>query len=113
MYTMKGACEATGMSYETLKFYCNQGLLPNVKRDAHNHRVFDNHDIGLLKSLTCLRNCGMSLAEMKEYLALCLGGVPTIPERKEILAGQACGTRRSAHCCPSIHRLHRLEARIL
>ena len=82
MYTMKGACEATGMSYETLKFYCNQGLLPNVKRDAHNHRIFDNHDIGWLKSLTCLRNCGMSLAEMKEYLALCLGGVPTIPERK-------------------------------
>ena len=88
MYAMKGACEATGMSYETLKFYCNQGLLPNVKRDAHNHRVFDNHDIGWLKSLICLRNCGMRLAEMKEYLALCLGGVPTIPERKELLAGK-------------------------
>ena len=63
MYTMKGACEATGMSYETLKFYCNQGLLPNVKRDAHNHRIFDNHDIGWLKSLTCLRNFGSLLSK--------------------------------------------------
>jgi len=37
MYTMKGACEATGMSYETLKFYCNQGLLSSV---THTITVF-------------------------------------------------------------------------
>ena len=34
MYTMKQACQAAGMSYETLKFYCNEGLVPNVKRSA-------------------------------------------------------------------------------
>lgn len=88
MHTMKDVCTATGMPYETLKFYCNQGLLPNVKRDRNNHRVFDDHDVAWLKSLTCLRDCGMSLAEMKEYLALCLGGAPTIPERKVMLAGK-------------------------
>ena len=38
MYTMKQACEACGMSYETLKFYCNEGLVPNVKRSANNYR---------------------------------------------------------------------------
>ena len=70
MYTMKDACEATSMNYETLKFYCNQGLLPNVKRDRNNHRIFDDHDVAWLKSLTCLKNCGMSLAEMKAYLAV-------------------------------------------
>ena len=30
MYTMKEACRLTGLSYETLKFYCNQGLIPGV-----------------------------------------------------------------------------------
>lgn len=30
MYTMKQACELTKLSYETLKFYCNEGLVPNV-----------------------------------------------------------------------------------
>ena len=30
-------------------------------------------------------NCGMSIAEMKEYLALCLEGESTIPERKIML----------------------------
>ena len=45
MYTMKEACVKTGLSYETLKFYCNQGLVPNVKRDSQNRRIFNDRDI--------------------------------------------------------------------
>lgn len=88
MYTMKAACAMTGLSYETLKFYCNQGLVPNVKRDEHNHRIFDERDVDWINSLNCLRNCGMSIQEMKEYIALCLEGESSIPERKEILAAK-------------------------
>ena len=85
MYTMKQACEKTGLSYETLKFYCNQGLVPHVKRDSQNRRIFDDRDIAWINSLNCLKNCNMGIAEMKEYLALCLQGEGTIPERKVIL----------------------------
>ncbi len=85
MYSMKDVCRETGMTYEALKFYCNEGLVPNVKRDANNHRVFDDRDVAWIKSLTCLKNCGMSIQEMKEYIALCLKGESTIPERKVIL----------------------------
>ena len=74
------------MTYETLKFYCNQGLIPNVKRDKNNRRIFDSHDLAWVKSLTCLKKCHMSIAEMKEYLDLCLKGPSTILERKKILA---------------------------
>lgn len=87
MYTMKQACEATGMTYEALKFYCNEGLVPNVKRDKNNYRVFDDRDIAWIKSLTCLKNCGMRIEDMKRYLALCLQGESSIPARKEILEG--------------------------
>lgn len=86
MFTMKQACEETQLSYETLKFYCNQGLVPNVKRDQNNRRIFDERDIAWINSLNCLKNCGMSISEMKEYISLCLAGESTIPERKEILA---------------------------
>lgn len=85
MYTMKEACRQTNLPYETLKFYCNQGLVPNVKRDINNHRIFDEKDIAWINSLNCLKNCGMSIKEMKEYLELCLKGESTIPERKHIL----------------------------
>ena len=85
MFTMKQACEQTQLPYETLKFYCNQGLVPNVKRDKNNRRIFDERDISWIKSINCLKKCGMSISEMKEYINLCLSGESTIPERKTIL----------------------------
>ncbi len=86
MYSMKEACKMTNMSYENLKFYCNEGLVPNVKRDKNNYRVFSDNDIKWVQSLVCLKRCGMTIAEMKEYLELCLKGESSIPERKVILA---------------------------
>ena len=85
MYSMKETCQQTGLTYETLKFYCNQGLVPNVKRDQRNRRVFDDRDVAWINSLNCLRNCGMSIPEMREYIELCLLGQSSIPERKVIL----------------------------
>lgn len=85
MYSMKETCEKVGMSYQTLKFYCNQGLIPNVKRDKNNYRIFDDNNIGWIKSLSCLKKCGMSIEEIKEYLNLCLIGESTIPKRKVLL----------------------------
>ena len=86
MYTMMEACRMTDMNYEALKFYCNQGLVPNVKRDKNNRRVFDEHDIAWIRDLVCLKKCGMSIQEMKDYLALCLQGAATIPQRQAMLA---------------------------
>ncbi len=86
MYTMKETCQKTGLAYETLKFYCNQGLIPNVKRDSRNRRIFDDGDVAWINSLTCLKHCDMGIAEMKEYLALCQLGARTIPQRKKVLA---------------------------
>ena len=85
MYIMKEACAQTGLPYETLKFYCNQGLVPNVQRDAQNRRIFSDGDIGWIRSLECLKNCGMGIREMQEFLGLCQEGPSSIPRRKEIL----------------------------
>ncbi|MGN0992750.1 MAG: MerR family transcriptional regulator [Bacilli bacterium] len=85
LYSMKQTCEKTNLTYDTLKFYCNKGLIPNVKRDKNNYRVFNDKDIAWINSLSCLKKCGMSIAEMKEYLELCLIGEKSIPERKEVL----------------------------
>lgn len=88
MYTMKEACEQVRISYETLRFYCNEGLVPNVKRDKNNYRNFDERNIRWLKSLQCLKKCDMSIKDMKKYMSLCLGGEATISERKLMLAVQ-------------------------
>ena len=85
LYSMKEVCRKTGMTYEALKFYCNQGLVPHVKRDANNYRVFDDRDVAWIESLGCLKRCGMSIQEMKDYVGLCEQGQASIPERKVIL----------------------------
>lgn len=84
-YSMKQTCEKTNLTYDTLKYYYNEGLIPNVKRDKNNYRIFNDKDIAWINSLSCLKNCGMSIAEMKLYLELCLKGESSIKERKKIL----------------------------
>lgn len=95
IYTMMQVCRELDMTYQTLKFYCNQGLVPNVKRDANNRRILDEHDVNWIKDLTCLKKCGMSIQEMKEYLDLCLQGEDTIPLRKKVLAKKQEALRAS------------------
>lgn len=85
MYTMMQICKEADMTYQTLKYYCNEGLIPNVKRDKNNRRIFDEKDLKWIKDLVCLKKCGMSIQEMKEYLNLCLQGQSSIQQRKEML----------------------------
>ncbi len=82
---MMQVCKETDLTYQALKFYCNEGLIPNVKRDKNNRRIFDEKDVKWIKDLVCLKKCGMSIQEMKEYLNLCLQGETTIPQRKIML----------------------------
>lgn len=86
MYTMKETCALVGMSYETLKFYCRSGLVPNLRRDERNRRIFDDRNIAWINSLSCLRACGMGIDEMRKYMELCMEGETTVPERQRILA---------------------------
>lgn len=95
MYTMMQVCRELNMTYQTLKFYCNEGLVPNVKRDSNNRRIFDDRDVKWIKDLTCLKRCNMSIQEMKEYLELCLQGESTIHQRKEMLAKKQDALRAS------------------
>lgn len=85
MYSMKEVCELTGLTYETLKFYCNQGLVPTVERNVRNQRIFSEQSLAWIQGLVCLRKCRMSIPEMKRYTALCQKGKTSIPERRTIL----------------------------
>lgn len=84
-FTMKEVCDKIDITYETLKYYCNIGLVPNVTRDKNNHRHFTENDIMWLEGLKCLKKCGLSIKEMLEYMEYCVIGIESIPQRKKIL----------------------------
>lgn len=109
-YTMKQTCELTGLTYDTLKFYCNEGLVPYVSRDKNNRRIFDKRNIEWIKSLLCLRNCGLSISEMKQYVTLCQQGEPSIPERQAILDEKLkCLYAKIAEIEDSIHYIQKKQ----
>lgn len=85
MYNMKDVCDKTNLSYETLRYYCNLGLVPNVKRDKNNYRLFDDRDVAWINGLQCLRKCGLSIKELQDYMELVKKGKSTILQRKAML----------------------------
>lgn len=85
MYNMKEVCDKTNLNYETLRYYCNLGLVPNVKRDKNNYRLFDDRDIAWIDGLQCLRKCGLSIKELQEYMELAKQGKDTIKQRQVML----------------------------
>lgn len=85
IYKMREVCDEVGITYETLKYYCNEGLVPNHERDENNYRIFDDKDVNWIKGLTKLRACGMSIKDMKKYMELCYEGLSSVEERKEML----------------------------
>lgn len=85
-YKMKDVCEAIQMPYETLRFYCNEGLVPNLERDENMHRLFDAADIAWLEGIQALRACDFSINELKEYMQLCFEGLASIDRRQVMLS---------------------------
>ena len=60
-------------------------MVPFHKRDKNNRRIFTYHNLGWLESLKTLKQCNMSIEEIREYLDLAMQGEPTILKRKAML----------------------------
>ncbi len=87
-YSIKQVSEKTGLSIYTLRYYDKEGLLPLVERTESGIRKFSENDIDWLGLICCLKNSGMSIEHIKEFMHLCLQGEETVETRKEILLNQ-------------------------
>jgi DNA-binding transcriptional MerR regulator len=88
VYTVKQVAEKMGISAHTLRFYDKEGLFPYVSRDENNVRLFSEQDLDWVSIVQCLRDTGMPLAEVKEFIQLCLLGDSTIPTRYQLIKNQ-------------------------
>lgn len=74
-----------GLSADTLRYYEKIGLLPNVPRDNSGKRNYDENFINWIKFIQTLKNSGMSLNDIIEYINLAKCGNNTYQERKNLL----------------------------
>ncbi|WDT65552.1 MerR family transcriptional regulator [Companilactobacillus crustorum] len=60
----------TGLSIPTIRYYTDQNMIPSVTRDLDNQRVFDDEAVVWLEGIKVLRELGVPLSEIKEYITL-------------------------------------------
>lgn len=83
-YTIKQMSELTGLPASTLRYYDNQGLLPSLRRDHNNIRMFSEDDYRTLKLIDCLKKSGLSIRDIREFMEISEKGDKALNGRLEI-----------------------------
>lgn len=88
LLTIKETAKKLNLTEHTIRFYTDKGLVPSVQRGANNQRLFDQESLNWLQGSYYLRQTGMSIADVKNYVDLCLKGNQTVPERYQLIKEQ-------------------------
>lgn len=67
-YSISQASKLTKLQSSTLRYYEQEGLLKNIKRDSNNRRKYSEEDIELINMIKCFKELGMSIKHIKKYL---------------------------------------------
>ncbi|MNO38234.1 HTH-type transcriptional regulator AdhR [compost metagenome] len=84
-YSIKTIAQKSGLSQYTLRYYEREGVLPVVARDEHGNRCFQDEDLELISLICCLKDTGMPIAEIKQFIALSREGVEALPDQRKLL----------------------------
>lgn len=80
--------EKYAITIDTLRYYERIGLLPKVQRNNSGYRVYSEYDENWIFYIKSMRDAGMSIETLIEYVTLFQQGIQTIPTRKELLLEQ-------------------------
>ena len=84
-YSVKTVAEKVNLSPHVLRYYEKEGLLPHVCRSDNGFRQYSQEDLDWLGLISCLKNTGMSLKQIKAFMDLTAAGKETLPVRCEML----------------------------
>jgi DNA-binding transcriptional MerR regulator len=76
------------ISIDTIRYYERIGLLPTVNRLENGIRDFNSIDVEWIEFIKCMRNAGLPIEVLKDYVTLVQSGDDTKEERKKILVDQ-------------------------
>lgn len=79
------ASKHTGLSYHTLRYYEELGLIRNISRNEQGKRDYSMDDIKWILFLVSLKRTEIPLSEMVRYAELYYNGNHSIPQRIELL----------------------------
>ena len=80
--------EKYAITIDTLRYYERIGLLPRVQRNNSGYRVYSEYDENWIFYIKSMRDAGVSIETLIEYVTLFQQGIQTISTRKELLLEQ-------------------------
>ncbi len=82
------AAERAGLSVHTLRYYEKEGLLPFVDRTPSGTRCFKESDFEGLAMIHCLKNTGMTIRDIHEFVRWSMEGDATLQKRLDMFLAQ-------------------------
>lgn len=86
--TIKEVSEKYHITQDTLRYYERVGMIPAVTRTPGGIRDYQDEDIGWVELAICMRNAGLPVEALIEYVGLCQQGEETISARLQLLKDQ-------------------------
>ena len=86
--TIMEVSEEFGISQDTLRYYERVGLIPPVTRTSSGNRDYQESDLGWVENAVCMRNAGVPIEALIEYVKLYQMGDTTFEARRQLLQEQ-------------------------
>ena len=74
LYTVGEMAKILGIPPSTLRYYDKEGLLPFVERSSGGIRMFSDKDHEWLKVIECLKQSGLSIKEISDFIDMAMQG---------------------------------------
>ena len=81
LYTIGEMSKKLGIPASTLRYYEKEQLLPCVERTTGGIRMFKESDLEFLNIIHCLKQAGVSISGIREFIALVKQGDASIDAR--------------------------------
>ena len=86
--TISEVSKKYNLTADTIRYYEKEGLIPRVPRTKNGIRDFDEETCSWIEFIKCMRNAGLEIETLKQYVTLFKQGRKTIKERKVLLEEQ-------------------------
>ena len=72
------------LTADTIRYYERIGLIPTIPRTKNGIRDFDEESCSWIEFIKCMRNAGMEIEILLEYVNLFRQGKTTVKARKKL-----------------------------
>ncbi|BDR55491.1 MerR family transcriptional regulator [Xylocopilactobacillus apis] len=83
-YSISEAAQMLNVSPSTLRYYDQEGIIPDLHKNKSGIRKFTSQNIETLNLIGCLKCAGMSIKDIKVFMEWCNLGDSTLTKRLEM-----------------------------